>query len=187
MGTRGAIARVIDRSEGLMGFEGRYHHWDSYPEGLGKTLFQLYNGYFAKDMKKFLQVLIDDHPAGWSTINDGDFSLPAGFMEFETRQKLSEDAPHGPQCYCHGDRHEEGSSYVTEKNASDSGCEWVYAIDAKKGVMYVLSSYTQVQGKETKMIGFFGCGDPNAVWKPVATVDLAGAEPDWKEINRAGS
>ncbi len=186
MGTRGVIARVVERTPGAMGFEGRYHHWDSYPTGLGKTLYQLYNGFFAKDMTKFLQVLIDDHPAGWSTINDADFSKPAGWRDYPAREADDKAGKtHGPECYCHGGRSETGW-LVTEKNASGSGAEWAYAIDVKKHEMYVLSSFTQVEGKTVKMIGFFGCGDDNATWKPVAIVNLDGAEPDWKQIEATG-
>jgi hypothetical protein len=33
------------------------------------------------------------------------------------------------------------------------------------------------------MIGAFGMGDPNAVWQPVAVVNLTGAdEPEWDTI-----
>jgi hypothetical protein len=58
-----------------------YHHWDSYPEGLGTTLAELYATHFAGDLSKMLKTLIDDHPAGWSTINGADFSLEPGFIE----------------------------------------------------------------------------------------------------------
>ena len=70
MSTRGAIA-TISKPEG---FKGVYHHWDSYPTGLGATLYRLYNGHFQKDLPAMLKALINDHPAGWSTINDKDWS-----------------------------------------------------------------------------------------------------------------
>ena len=77
MATRGAIARL----NGVGRFRGVYHHWDSYPTGLGKTLFQVYQGHFGRDLDAMLRYLINDHPAGWSTINHTDFSLPAGYSE----------------------------------------------------------------------------------------------------------
>jgi len=86
MSTRGAIARVIIRrnktqknktqKNGTMGFKGVYHHWDSYPSGLGATLYDLRNGHFKKNTKEMLKYLINDCPQGWSTINNSDFSLP---------------------------------------------------------------------------------------------------------------
>jgi len=79
MSTRGAIVRFTkgDASE----FEGRYHHWDSYPSGLGATLWELYHGHFRKDLQRMLQALIDEHPAGWSTINNKDFEMAPGYEE----------------------------------------------------------------------------------------------------------
>ena len=65
----------------LTEFEGRYHHWDSYPSGLGATLWNLYHGHFQKDLNQMLQVLIDEHPAGWSTINNKDFAKDPGFED----------------------------------------------------------------------------------------------------------
>ena len=164
MSTRGAIARV----EGD-GFKGVYHHWDSYPSGLGATLYQIYHDHFKEDLEAMLKVLIDEHPAGWSTINGGDFAQTPGFLN-----------EHGdndrPQCYCHGDRKEEGSE-VTHLNAAGIGVEYVYAFDGH--TMLVLSSYTE-EGK--KMIGMFGMGDPKARWRIMARVDLDGPEPDWEHL-----
>jgi len=169
MSTRAAIVRTTGEST----FEGAYHHWDGYPEALGKTLFELHRGHFRGDLAAMVKFLIDDHPAGWSTINEADFTLVPGFREHGYR-----DSPHGPKCYCHGDRAETANT-VTQDNAANIGCEYVYMFDAKAGTMTVLSSYYETG---TKMIGAFGCGDPDALWKPIAVVDLAGDEPDWENI-----
>jgi hypothetical protein len=72
MSTRSVIARKTQS-----GFIGVYHHWDGYPSGLGATLFEVRNGYFKGDTQKMLQFLIDEHPAGWSTIVAADFTVPA--------------------------------------------------------------------------------------------------------------
>lgn len=77
MSTRAVIAR---RNQEGAGFEGRYHHWDGYPKGLGATLWELYHGHFRKDLGTMLQVLLDDHPAGWSTINNADWNLVPGYV-----------------------------------------------------------------------------------------------------------
>jgi hypothetical protein len=76
MGTRGVIARAAGD-----GFAGRYHHWDSYPEGLGKALWDLAHGRFRNDLEGMMRFLIDEHPAGWSTIVGADFSQTPGFHE----------------------------------------------------------------------------------------------------------
>ena len=57
-----------------------------------------------------------------------------------------------PQCYCHGERSEDGSE-ITSENAAKSGCEYVYAFDEESRTMYVLSSYYD---DGAKMIGMFG-------------------------------
>lgn len=75
-----------------------------------------------------------------------------------------------PECYSPN----EDKSPTTEENASNCGCEYVYAFDpSDPDTMYVLSSY--VKGK--KMIGMFGCGDPDAEWKTIGKINLNGTEP----------
>jgi hypothetical protein len=114
-------------------FEGRYHHNDGYPDGLGATLYELYNGFFEKDLERMLKFLIDDHPAGWSSINGYDFNAEPGWRESSGPANgqsfddwWSARMSGGPQCYCHGDR-SEGEQLITNENASGCGVEWVYA------------------------------------------------------------
>jgi len=211
--TRGVIARAT----GNGGFVGRYHHWDSYPEGLGRTLY-----HWAQRMPldRMLRMLIDEHPAGWSTIVNTDPNLEPGYVDLNDvnrrctvcgravwehyRQYYGEDGrpplprefahvpgnvylltdhspkpesfptDRRPQCYCHGDRHED-DQIITDKNAAACGCEWAYVFDEERYFMHVMASYSDGQ----KMIGMFGMGDPDAVWRTVATVDLCSSEPDW--------
>ena len=164
MSTRGAIVRFTEGQS----FQGVYHHWDSYPEGLGQTLVSLYKEQFDGDLDKMLATLIDDHPGGWSTINGKDWSLAPGFNEYPNKGDQ-------PECYCHGDRSEE-SQVIDHTNASSSGCEFVYAF--AEGRMYVLSSYHE---DGSKAIGFFGCGDPDAQWFEIAKVALDNPG-DWQSL-----
>jgi hypothetical protein len=92
MATRGAIARLERReSEGQPPvFRGNYHHWDSYPTGLGKTLWGLYHGHFQQDLELMLQTLIDNHPAGWSSIVAADFTKSPGFVETMFQSSFTE-------------------------------------------------------------------------------------------------
>lgn len=222
MGTRGVIARITENES----FLGRYHHWDSYPTALGKTLWDVYHGHFKRDLNRMLKYLIDDHPAGWSTINDKDFSLAPGYRELfagpcsvcgkvdwehyyqywkDHGRKITiriqaqmdrgnymalghafEKIPQivGPECFCHGDRTEEGGPLLDHRTAQVSGCEWAYAFqDLGNGdgpEMRVLSSYCQ---NGDKMIGMFGMGDPDSIWRQVAAVPLGGMEPDWEALD----
>jgi hypothetical protein len=172
MSTRGAIVRFTNGES--TEFTGRFHHWDSYPEGLGATLWELYHGHFQKDLQRMLQLLLDEHPAGWSTINGKDFSLEPGYSS----------RPDGtaPICYCHGDRSED-AQLVTHEDAADIGCEWVYGFD-EGPTLVVLSSYCADDGPFAgeKMIGAFGMGDPKATWREVARIPLEGPEPDWGRV-----
>jgi hypothetical protein len=165
------------------GFKGVYHHWDSYPDALGKTLFKLYHGHFKRDLTAMLAFLIDKHPAGWSTINGADLSLPAGYEDISA---VTRDDPHGPRCYCHGTRSEE-ANVVTQNDASEIGCEFVYGFAMVDGrpLMAIMSSYCNPKGEHAgqKMIGMFGCGDPKAVWKPIKIVWLDEPAPDWENID----
>lgn len=190
MSTRACIARKT----GPTTFQGVYHHWDGYPTALGATLWSLYHGHFKRDLEKMLSLLIDEHPAGWSTINNADFKLPAAYQEAKYRKKRNGDndyskpIPHGPICYCHGGRHEEASP-VTEED--DCGMEWAYVFGLEKKLMHVLERvYTDnavstgganLGGKH--MVGMFGCGAPgHQRWQDLAAVALDGPEPDWESL-----
>jgi hypothetical protein len=142
MSTNGIIARATGENK----FEGRYHHWDSYPSGLGKSLVNLYRGYFQRDLTSMLKVLLDDH-TGWSTIVEKDFTLKAGYtnpkssgkMSFVDFQKLPRQRR--PQCYCHGERKEQNP--VLDQD-SDCGAEYAYVFetvdtdDKQSNILHVL-------------------------------------------------
>jgi len=190
MSTRSCIAR----STGEGTFQGVYHHWDGYPSSLGATLFRIYRTHFQQDLGAMLTFLIEEHPAGWSTINNADFTLPAGYQEAKYRKKSNGDndyskpIPHGPICYCHGERHE-GPSSITEED--DCGMEWAYVFDIEKKLMHVLERvYTEnavsTAGKNLggkHMVGMVGYGAPgHQRWQDIATVDLDGPEPAWESL-----
>jgi len=82
--TRGCIARVHGD-----GFRGVYHHFDAYPQALGKKLFDLAQ---TRDLSDMARELIDDHPAGWIAL--------------------------GERCICHGED-PEGPMVVTDQENSD--------------------------------------------------------------------
>lgn len=193
MATRGAISRLTNVLP--LQWKGRYHHWDSYPDGLGRELWQLYQGHFDRDLDRMLRELLDEHPAGWSNLSSfgASLNLERGLCNaLTTGDPLDPPGASGPNCYCHGDRNEEAWE-VNEQNASGSGVEWAYvftssyAVEAanpargatRQDAMLVLSSYTP-SGR--KAIGLFGMGDPQAHWRLAAVVDLKAEEPDWNAI-----
>ncbi len=232
MSTRSCIARKTGESS----FVGVYHHWDGYPSALGATLYELYNAHFHKDLAAMLSFLIDQHPAGWSTINNADFDKPAGFHADDDTERCAQcgmeewkhyrqyyakhraakfiktlktdivmvlghsyEAPkkqmHGPECYCHGSRHEEAEP-ITEK--TDAGMEWAYVFDETARVMYVFERlYSDDAGAGQEMFsgepvenlaghhmtGMFGFGaDGHQVWAMAGEIMLDGPEPKWDDI-----
>ena len=140
MSTRGVIARLVPSEDGIK-FVGRFHHWDSYPDGLGQSLWAAYrHPFFNRDLQAMLAYLIDQHPAGWSTINGATLGMPAGYdvAQYEApdgRPDFSKPIPHGPQCHCHGSdlTRVDGELIVSHENASDIGCEWAYVFEQKDG------------------------------------------------------
>ena len=150
MSTRGGIGFGPDGTH----WKARYHHFDSYPDGLGKTLFDLHRGFFGRDVADMQRVLFDEHPAGWSSINDTDFTLAPGYtMNPDDRR---------PRCYCHGERHEDQDYYWTPDTFDE---EWCYVITPNHQ-MYVFRPMPY--GKKGARL--------------VATVDLDGPEPDWGDL-----
>lgn len=172
MSTRGLIMRYTPEG----GLFGRYHHFDSYPTGLGKTLWRTLHGHFGGDLAAMLKVLIDDHPAGWSSINDCNWNLEPGYglgpknyygdRKYRTPDgktdfaKIYADTP--PACYCHGERSEERQD-ITEKGFKDSWAEYVYAFNVG----------------DRRLDIFTPAGYP----APFAEIDLDGPEPEWEEVS----
>ena len=116
MSTRSIIARKTGN-----GFAGVYHHWDGYPTALGQTLWGLYHK-GDKDLDGMLALLIDSHPAGWSSINGVDWTQPIGYVSDYAKGKEM----NAPMCFCHGDRAEEG--WVANQD-SKCGAEFAYAFE----------------------------------------------------------
>jgi hypothetical protein len=162
--TRGIIART-GANEGE--FVGRYHHWDSNPVSLGKTLWALYHGHFKKDLGKMLATLLDKHPAGWSTINRKDFNLKPGYTNTRQRPEgmaldkwFQQPLNRRPQCYCHGDRHEQVSVFTQKDLEKGTDIEWLYAFDENQKRLHIRDV-----GNDAEI-----------------NVELEGREPNWHVI-----
>jgi hypothetical protein len=73
MSTRGCIARLTGSQPWQ--FRGVYHHWDSYPSGLGRALFRGRNWEFAREAGVFTTVSslvaqLSDNPAARMTAQE---------------------------------------------------------------------------------------------------------------------
>jgi hypothetical protein len=175
--TRGAIAVPTTTGKGWWG---RYHHFDSYPTGLGDELFRLYHDTFARDHEAMAKVLVEDHPAGWSTLIRSHTSAVFERDRFEHagfRNPGDEDYDLYPLCYCHGQRQDTEWVLTCRCPGDSKGCsptsiEWAYVITAAG--LLVLTSWHP---------------DPGAGMafrhRPVALVDWdRESEPDWREAQR---
>lgn len=162
MSTRGMIARQNGE-----GFEGVYHHFDSYPDGLGKTLWEQIQWRLQDEsiegVEKFVKILLDEHRAGWSSINEVDWSLAPGY------------GSKGPQCYCHGERSEPANELITESTANWLFIEWAYVIDIEK------QTFTIVEGCQRNGIGNNKSSDGYG-YKIINTFPFSGEEPNWSKL-----
>jgi hypothetical protein len=127
---------IISRSTGEGTFTGRYHHWDSYPHGLGVALVELYRGHFKRDLERMLHMLLDEHKS-WSTIVHKDFTLKPGYTNIAPRPEgmsieefQNQPLNRRPQCHCHGARREEG--FITDEK-TDCCAEWAYVFEVIPG------------------------------------------------------
>lgn len=121
MSTRSCIARPT--ADG--GWQGRYVHFDGYPEGVGEMLWVNVLTHFGGDVDAARQLYLEEH-TGWSAL--GTRFDQVGYVE---HPPLSDgdawDAyAERHHCYCHGDR-SEGGWWITSADV-DSGIEWVYVM-----------------------------------------------------------
>ncbi len=163
MGTRGIIARPDGRD-----WKGRYHHWDSHPESLGRTLWRIYREDFKRDIGRMLRVLIDEH-FSWSTINGTNFDLEPRHLTARQEQLVWEmqeatgDRLFPPKCHCHGPGREpdEKDTYLTKR----ANVPFAYVLDEKKLTMKV-----------------YECKYDDG-WQLLASLYLEGEEPkDWAAL-----
>ena len=135
MGTRATIAKQTEKNA----YIGRYIHFDGYPSGVGKGIINALEHF---GLTKGKEVLLDEHPAGWSNIASCDWTQEIGYVE-------SIDAPNRdrPMCYCHGDRNEEEWLIDSADSENDGWAEWVYVFnDSINSLMVYKKNYDSVQG-----------------------------------------
>lgn len=181
MSTRSCIARPVGDE-----FEGRYHHSDGYPAGLGVELWSKVQQYGVERARAFL---IDEH-TGWSTILYSDWGKPAGYIEdINERLAMSDQPSRPPICFCHGDRSEEGWM-IHSRDEEDQALfiEWVYVLGALGMAIYShrlkVGAPPVVKRKEANGRTW---ESPRYEWVYLDTFPWNGPEPDWGAIQQRGS
>ncbi len=78
MSTRSVIGKWVDKDQGKI--DGRYHHSDGYPEGLGATLWRFLKNNFGDDTERLLNYVLSER-SGWSSMVDSDPRIPPSWTE----------------------------------------------------------------------------------------------------------
>jgi hypothetical protein len=105
MSTRAAIAVGTPEK-----WEGIYQHWDGYPAGLGKALWDM------------------AHKKGVAKIRSDIFNHPGGFSSYPD------------ECYCHTRKETLADGRLSSENDDPLFIEYVYVISEDNKTMFVLSS-----------------------------------------------
>lgn len=161
MSTRAAIGVWVNRKHGC--WRGVYHHFDGYPTGLGRALWELYHAHYEDRLSVMVEMLIDNHVEGWSSIVDADWSQLPNWLEWYDRQPYYDNGlPLPPQSY-----KARGEEPNPLDHTSDAWLEWAYIIDLEANTMTIFEEVSYEVRKNAP------------VWIKKATLPLTGSAPDW--------
>jgi hypothetical protein len=167
MSTRGAIAKPHGD-----GWIGRYHHSDSYPSGLGATLWEAYHGPFKGDAKAMQRYFVDEEPIAWSCVVGADFSLPPGWATGgprSYRDRGDGETPSKPMiCTCQ-------ASAVKDAECSPLFIEWAYVLTDEAMVIYQAKPAPYKRTPKGEV-------DPGYVHVLRHVIPWHGAEPKWDAL-----
>jgi hypothetical protein len=158
MSTRGAITRFTDPEDDL--FSGVYHHEDSDPAKLGKTLFRLCRSY---PLEWMLSILINKH--GWLNITRDRSML----SHIESAEEILR-AQHVPVV----------AERINQDNAA-ALVDYVYAFDVAEREMYILTPWKPGPNVTDDLVIILD-DDREPGWEVRAIVYLDGPEPRWEDL-----
>ena len=162
MATRGAIGILISRKP--LRWIGVYHHFDSYPAGLLRTLVEEVLPDCNWDIMTAIQHVILEHPGGWSHL------FPSGIIRLDPNSPSGwsyDKNANSPQCYCHSEYFLKRDGFQSglmwgcdcEDGKEEPACnplfiEWVYLFDINRGSILVLTSVQDANGRfRHKLVG----------------------------------
>jgi len=173
----GLIARASPDFRETGKFRGVFHIHDGWPNRLGKTLYDIYNGVAAPifrplshDVEAMLRYLVDENPTGWKSINVTECLCALRPPGLKLHRCVCTLEPTYPM---------DTLSPVTERGSS-RGARFAYVLDADTAVMHVLTAATR-SGRRTfsKLVPETDRVDG---WVACDSVDLTAKEPDWDAI-----
>lgn len=127
MGTRSIIAKPVGDT-----WEGRYVHWDGYPTGVGKALFEAFGKF--ESVEAMREALIDAEPVGWSILCGVDLTQPARWTD-SLDEAPEERSALGPLSYSvRGETPWKDGTDADVRRPEDGGEAWVYVL-ADGGLM----------------------------------------------------
>ena len=204
MSTRGCVA-IGDKKK----WEGVYNHFDSYPSGLGKELYEHLRGKGVDGLKKFAAELLkyDDwrnylaqglceycgqKGFGQAHSISGVISIqidgiPRTETEIEVINNRKETGFPDPLAKWHS--HGNVDEHMNQDNSDALFIEWVYVIDPEFQKMYVFT-HGRAKGEHEEV-----SYDGQRKWKSsnykhyfVCEIDLSvvGVEPIWNEVSEKG-
>lgn len=203
MSTRGCVA--IGNTDK---WEGVYNHFDSYPQGLGKLVYDHIKGRDAVDLSKFAAELLkyDDwrnYLAGGKCKYCGQTGFgqphsisgqiflcdktPETTEDYEVLRNIKTTGYPDPLAKWH--KHGHKDRHLTQVDCDPLFIEWVYIINVEALKMIVLT-HGRAEGKhkETSFDGQRTWMSPNYTHYFVCAIDLFDErEPDWDWISATGN
>lgn len=187
MSTRGAVGIFKG-----MKWQGVYNHSDSYPQGLGKELWDYLHSsgvnlqYFSRELLNY---------SDWREYRKGGLceycgkigigqpcSISGEIYFALSKGKLFPD----PEAKKHS--HTQEKAPLHSKNAKDDALfiEWAYIVNPEKKTLTVFKG-VRSKGFHTESNGERTWQSPNYRYGFVVRLDLGSQEPDWKKIEERGN
>lgn len=193
MGTRGCVGVYIEGKQ----WRGVYNHYDSYPEGLGKEVFEHLQTVDVKQFAKDILTFSD-----WREYRNGGVCEYCGkkgvgqphsingviityrvVFSPEIQANIERTGYADPDVKYHG--HSTDKATIHSKNAAQEALfiEYAYIVNPEKNTLDV---YCSAPAKGTHTVKYQNGNtheSPNYQYKFVVELDIAGADPNWKQIS----
>lgn len=191
MSTRSCIAKPRKKD----GWEGVYHHSDGYPEGVGRTIWNLVKNRYKGDVAKFHKEIIDNNLDGWSALRvfHPDWGDPEALLNWDgesvigvddnmKRYKIEGTDPIIPIPISYKNDPERSNNETecpcNETDGDPLFIEWVYVVKPDGLAIYANQSCKEDDPGSVKY--------DNCVFRHVFVQEIAwnDPEPDWEKIRK---
>jgi hypothetical protein len=165
MSTRSVIGVLTggDPEQGTIKFDGRYHHSDGYPEGLGLALLNHLRDHFKGNMQGLVDYFVysDEAKCGWSNVLGADLShvpiSPEGRMQIVVEKGIEAALNTNDRAPVNYASRGYEPEYMMDA-ISESWQEWGYIFDIPRNSMYVLKWLYEDQREPLAETGWYLLG-----------------------------